>query len=86
MSVLHISFGAVAGRSRSRHGGVGRDALPRRTQAWFGADRLVAHPAHEPAHALFVASVARQAQVVAQAQHALKIVLRELRIEQAYEF
>ena len=67
-------------------GWVGRNPLARHGQARFGVDRLVAHQAHEAAHALFVDSVAGQAQVVAQAQHALKIMLRELLIEQAHEF
>jgi hypothetical protein len=39
----------------------------------------------QAAHALLVADVARQAQVVAQAWHALKKVLRELRVEQAHQ-
>ena len=46
----------------------------------------MAHQAYEPAHALFIDDVPRQTQVVAQAQHALKIMLGELRIEQAHQF
>ena len=46
----------------------------------------MAHEAYEPAHTLGIDGVPGQAQVVAQAQHALKIMLRELLIEQAHEF
>ena len=67
------------------------DTTKRCTQTWkplyarFGIDRLVAHQSHEPAHALFVDGGPDQAQVVAQAQYALKIVVGKLLIEQAHE-
>ena len=64
---------------------VRRRALARHGQARLGVDRLVVHQAHEPAHALFVDGVAGQAQVVAQAEHALEVVPGEFLVEQAHQ-
>ncbi len=52
---------------------------------WVNLDWFMAQQAQEEAHALLVDSMARQAQVVAQAEHALEIVLRKLLIEQAHQ-
>jgi hypothetical protein len=59
--------------------------LARNGQARLEINRLVAHQAHEPAHPLCLDGVPVQAQVVAQAQHALEVVGGELLIEQAHE-
>ena len=66
--------------------GIARDALPGYGEARLGVDRLVAHQAHEPTHPFLVHGVAGQAQVVAQAEHALEVVHRKLLVEQAHQF
>ncbi len=45
----------------------------------------MAHQAHQAAHALGVNKMSRQTQVVTQAEHTFKIMLRELLIKQAHE-
>ena len=69
------------GRAVAQQVGIARDALARHTQAGFGVDRLVAHQAHEAAHALLVDDVAGQAQVVAQAEYPFKVMVGELLVQ-----
>jgi len=74
------------GRAVAQQVGIGCDALARHTQARFGVDRLVAHQAHEAAHALLVDDVAGQAQVVTQAEYSLKVMVGELLVQQPHQF
>ena len=91
MSVLkvpprrHQDFIWGRGRAVPQQAGIGRDALSGHRKARLGVDRLVAHQAHEAAYALGIDGVPGQAQVVAQAEHALEVVLRELLVEQAHQ-
>ena len=73
------------GQALAQRLGVRHDNLPGNRQARFGIDWLMAHQPHEPAHALFVDDVTGQLQVVAQAEHALEIVVRKLLVEQSHE-
>ena len=63
------------GRPVTQQIGIGRNALTGYTQVRFRLDRLVAHQTHQTAHPFLVDGVAGQAQMVAQAHHALEVVL-----------